>query len=192
MAAKKQTPTEAMRALRSGIESELSDLRGRIADAQDRLAELDEAPVPRSEYLERIGGWIDGKARTFAESAEYQVSALRGPAPRFDDVLLGSMPVRGSGGPDVAVADAAPLLCWLMGDEIKAKLAETINAAGFEAGPPSADRPKLRRDLEAELRKLELAEERMIEEASEAGIDIPRRHDADPAVILALPMEAEA
>jgi hypothetical protein len=184
-----KSPTEAMHALRAGIESELSELRERIAETNERLATLEDAPVPKSEYQQRVSQWVDEKAASFRP--EYAVSPLRDVRPRFDEVELGLLPVRGSNtGESVASADAGPLLCWLLGDTIKAKLAETIANADLAEGPPSADRLRLRAELQAELRRLELAEEVLICDAEQAGFVIPRRPDADPAVILALEVNA--
>jgi hypothetical protein len=185
-----KSPTEAMHALRSGIESELSGLRERIAETNERLATLEDAPVPKSEYQQRVSQWIDHQAASFRP--EYAVSPLRDVRPRFDEVSIAELPVRSSGGPEVAVADAGPLLAWLFGAELKAKLGEVIEAADLETGPPTADRPKLRRDLEAELRRLELAEEVLICDAEQAGFVIPRRPDADPEIILSLTLEDSA
>jgi hypothetical protein len=183
---KQQTKsTETMHQLRAGIESELADLRERIAETNERLATLEDAPVPKSEYQQRVSQWIDRQAANFRP--EYAVSPLRDVRPRFDEVELGLLPVRGSNtGESIASADAGPLVCWLMGDAIKAKLAETIANADLPEGPPSAERPALRRKLEAELRELELREEALIVDAEAAGFSIPRRPDADAAVILSL------
>jgi hypothetical protein len=182
---KQQTKsTETMHQLRAGIESELADLRERIAETNERLATLEDAPVPKSEYQQRVSQWIDRQAANFRP--EYAVSPLRDVRPRFDEVSIAELPVRSSGGPEVAVADAGAVLCWLLGDEIKRRLGEVIESADLETGPPTADRPKLRRDLEAELRRLELAEEALICDADAAGFNILRRPDADAAVILSL------
>jgi hypothetical protein len=184
-------PTEAMHALRSGIESELSELRAQITEAQDRLESIEIAPAPRAEYLERIGRWVDHQAAQF--KPEYAVSPLRDVRPRFDEVELGLLPVRGSNtGESIASADAGPLLCWLLGNEIKRRLGEVIESADLETGPPVAERPALRRKLEAELRELELREEALVVDAEAAGFVIPRRPDADPEIILSLTLEDSA
>ena len=179
--------------MRGAIESEITDLRERISATQGEIEALREAPVPKVEYVQRVSDWIDTQAAAFAVNAEFSVSPLREPFPRADHVGFGQLRVRGSDhGDSVAEADAAGLLCWLMGDAIKAKLSEAIAAAELPEGAPAADRPRLRRDLAAQLDRMEINEERLVVEAQAAGIEVQRRSDVRPEIVLSLSLEDAA
>lgn len=185
--------SSVLASMRDGIESRLAEIRTEITEAQDRLADVDDSGVPKAEYTARLNAWVDDMAQTFEREAEYGVSALRLPQPRPRDVHTLAVPVRGGGSYEsIAVADAGPMLAFLFGDTLKAKLAEVIQASGYVEGPPTADRPAMRRSLLAELDRLELAEERLIAEAQDIGLDLPRRRDARPEIVLSLDLETAA
>lgn len=76
------------------------------------------------------------------------------------------------------------LMLGLFGDELLAKVLKQIDELDYTAGPASEDRPAMLKKLKGTLRDLGMREESLICEAEERGIFIPRRADADPAVVL--------
>jgi hypothetical protein len=193
MSGKRQSSAAAMAELRNGIEGRLEQIRARIAELQARLELVNEGAVPTGEYIARVNEWVDGKAAEFAQSVGYSLSALRLPEGRGVDVGIGRLGVRGGGaGEDIAVADAAPLLCFLFGDVLKERLGDVIAKSPYQEGPPLAQRAELRRELQAELDRLEIDEETLIVEGEQVGLALPRRVDCRPEIILALASEAEA
>jgi len=187
-----QNPAEALAAMREGIASELDRLRGEIASRQDELESVDEGAVPKVEYAARVAAWVDDLAGQFQRSAEYQVSALRLPNPRPRDVELLRVPVRGAVGQSpeaVAEVDVGPLLAFLLGDAIKTKLAAVIEASAYIQGPPSGERDRMRAEIEEELTRLEIQEERLVCQAEELGVHIARRAGVRPEIVLSLNLE---
>lgn len=76
------------------------------------------------------------------------------------------------------------MLGWLAKDALIARLHEEVDSLDYRPGPPLADRPKLVAALKKSLAELERREEATIVAAEDVGQFIPRRPDADPAVIL--------
>lgn len=79
---------------------------------------------------------------------------------------------------------AGQMLAWLMGEALAQRMCEEIDRLDYRPGPPMAERPARLSEMKAALQKLEQQEEALICGAEDAGIIIPRRLDADPAVIL--------
>lgn len=175
-------------ALREGLAARLEGLRAEIAETKDRLELVTQGSLPKAEYVSRVHAWVDAQAKRFEAGLEYQVSALRTPDAR-EGPSFGLLPVRGAGAASpelVAVADGASLLCWLAGSALKDRLAKMIEASPYAEGPPLAERDRLRRELGAELDRLELAEETLICEAEQVGLSLPRRPDCRPEIVLSL------
>lgn len=76
------------------------------------------------------------------------------------------------------------ILAALFGDDLVKRLHKKVDDLDYVPGPPSRDRPEALKKLRATLHGLEAREEAMICQAEEIGLLIPRRSDADPAVIL--------
>jgi len=79
----------------------------------------------------------------------------------------------------------ACLLAWLHGDELKAKLLASALPFAAESGMAADQRSERIRELEADLHRLEVDEERIVTGLEDRGIEVFRRPDADPAIILA-------
>jgi hypothetical protein len=80
------------------------------------------------------------------------------------------------------------LLAALFGDQLKDLL--TAGITDLRGAIPSADRPRLIREAEARILALEVAEERLVMAALEAGLEVHRRIDASPWAILYADTEA--
>jgi len=78
----------------------------------------------------------------------------------------------------------APIIAWYMGEAMEQRMHAEIDRLNYRAGPPLSERPALLAGLKVDLRKLEEKEEGLICCAEDEGIIIPRRVDADPAVVL--------
>jgi hypothetical protein len=76
------------------------------------------------------------------------------------------------------------MLAWVMGDALVQRMHAEIDRLDYRPGPPLAERPARLAELKAALRKIEQQEEELICRAEDTGVIIPRRHDADPGVVL--------
>lgn len=194
---KKPTPTPTATTTRepqsADLKGQVERIREQISEAKAQLELVDEGGLPRGEFFSNVERWVDDMARKFEADAGYRLSALRLPVPRAADVALGELVVRGGQTPAaVAIADSAPLLCWLLPDLLKQRAKEMIQGIDYVEGPPSADRPRLRRELQHRLDSLEMAEERTICEAEASGVVIPRRVDIRPSIVLSLDLSEAA
>lgn len=193
MTTRKVTPTPASAPTPgprgADLRGQVETLRTEILAVQEQLESVDLGLVPRQELAERLEGWIDDKATAFEGNLWGQINALAGPRALPFDVGLLALPVRGAGQnmPEVvASADGGGLLAWAFGDVLKERLSTAIAAMDYPSGPPTAARPKLRRELATRLDELELREEALVMQAEASGVAIPRRVDARPEVILSL------
>lgn len=84
----------------------------------------------------------------------------------------------------VNIDGAGPMLAWVMGDALVQRMHAEIDHLDYRPGPPLVERAVRLAELKAALRKFEQQEEALICGAEDTGIIIPRRLDADPAVIL--------
>jgi hypothetical protein len=86
------------------------------------------------------------------------------------------------------------VLCAIAGDGMRAVLRDAIGAylAPHPPGLPLAERELRAAEIDEEIFALEWEEERLIEQAEEAGMEIEGRGDADPRAILGLARGASA
>lgn len=169
---------------------EVEKLRGEIVAAREELDWLGDAQIPVEELKARATEQVRALSAKF--EAKRRLGALAYPnagAAEVSEMLRLSTRtiINGDGGARLGVInidDHGPLFAWLMCDVLIARMHAEIDQLGYVAGPPVAERPARRRALREELRKLEISEEKLIVAAEEAGMFIPRRVDADPAVVL--------
>ncbi|MFE8034571.1 hypothetical protein [Thiohalocapsa marina] len=155
----------------------LEAIRKRLEAARAELDALADLPLSAADARERIAEWVDAQAAQFAPER----TAAMFQSPRMD-----SLPLRISAYRENDVlsrVDTAPLLCWLAGDAIKAKLADALPEVADV--PALADRPGIAERLREEIRALEIAEEIAVRRAEAAGESVTRRAEADPALVLA-------
>ncbi|MFW6028051.1 MAG: hypothetical protein ACOC9Q_00810 [bacterium] len=164
------TTTQATDDLSGGLQQ----LRTRIGELQEQIAEVENHAVSKAEALKRLGRWARGaKARGIGEMS---VNEFIRPAGRARIPLTPQSP-------QPYVFD---VLVSLLADGIHDRLAERIEAhyAGC-AGITDAEREKRIQKLEGELADLEVAEERLVRTAERAGLPVLRRADASPLIVLA-------
>jgi len=160
-------------------------IREKISDHLDALDQLDEAPPPIDDIERRLDTWLasDGgggssanimpgllspDGRSFAHNEAWTYSSEHQFAFNLMDQML-------------------RFHASLFPEQLKTALM-TEARRRLEArkpGLPLAERPAERKRLAAELRNLEIDEEKAIEKVeATTGEIVPRRPDADPAVIL--------
>lgn len=170
----------------AAVHRQISEIREQISGIVDEIQWLENAPPPHAEVEARAHLAVDREAATFVDEAKLGDLIHRGEVAELLN-LFGRAEIVS---PGATIAGAriglAPALCWLFGDSIKAKLTKALQGGelDFEAGPPTVERPRLIGAARDRLRALEIEEENIILEAEQAGVEIARRADVDPALIL--------
>lgn len=170
------------------IQQEVEKLRAEIERTHDEIAWLNDAPITPAELKSRATEGCQAMAARFEAQRHLGVLANPGGGPRdVADMFTASSSVAFVGELDVKpvnIDGIGPMLAWAMGGSLVQRLHAEIDRLEYRPGPPMAERPARLAALRAELRTLEVREEALICEAEESGVIIPRRPDADPAVIL--------
>ena len=159
-------------------EKKLDQTRAKIRALQAERAEVETAPISRSECEARIAAIFDGLPN----------DQLLDPAPAglangsFDQAELEHM------------LSMPGLLVAAFSDQITQYLLKVYDrqTTGAEPGLPLAERRAKLKDLDAEIHALEVSEERTIEALETEGVDVQRRPDADPAIALGFAAPREA
>jgi hypothetical protein len=86
---------------------------------------------------------------------------------------------------------ASKLLAWLFPDQMLARLTASLDD-GVPGGVSKEEREARIAELAAEVRELEHAEESLVVQALDAGLDVHRRPTASPFALLGLEVETEA
>ena len=165
----------------TGIVEELATIRAAIEEKKAELARIARAAVPEVEALARLDVYLEAQAARFDTP---RIGFLTGP--------------HGLGGADIGVIGGIEAaLATICRDAMRAELARRVGLLYAENGMgadavATADRPRLLDEARTALRALEIDEERLIMQAEAAGLDVDRREDADPAVVLETTSGAEA
>lgn len=157
--------------------SDLSKIRTKIATTKSQLLDLDREPIAPGDVADRVDLVIQHLAGRF--DAAWVGSALSFPEldpSNRDDILAEAC----TGGPSPGV-----LLAWLFPDLLRERLTELV-IEHADGTVPLADRPAERQRLEQDLYSLEVQEENLVVACEESGLEVFRRPDADPSIILAL------
>jgi hypothetical protein len=167
----------------------LAATRQTIAELTATLDSFDDAPLPKSEWKARALGWVDTIAERFEADAFHGINVLRSaaPVPGGKTQLLADVVTSPQSGTARPVgADLAPALGWLLRDQLKDKLAEVIDARDYDEGPPRAERPQRKAELERQLLAAEIKEEMTLRKLETAtGAQQIRRATARPELVLA-------
>lgn len=172
----------------TSIHHELARLRTDIERTRDEIDWLNVAQVPKDELKARIVESCKALAEQF--NGPSRLGFLTHPAAgpmEMQAMFRTSTRVFIHGGPDVTSADfdVGPMLAWAMGDTLIKRLHAEVDCFDYRPGPPMAERPARLGELKAAMRALEQQEEALICRGEESGVYVPRRADADPAVVLA-------
>jgi hypothetical protein len=156
--------------IRDGLES----LRQRIAALTAERETTEGSLIPKQEAMARLDTW---SARLRSGGVEHvDLASFTLPA---DPTLFGHP------GAGIELTNHH-ILGSLLADALRDRLAARIEAEyQRHASATDAERGRKLDKLDAELLDLGLAEESMIRAAEAAGIEVLRRHDADPRCVLA-------
>lgn len=150
-------------ALRSAS-ADVATLREQIRTRRRERDAATTAPCPPDEVVARFEAWVDQtgawwRSETGAGLVMHAFGAAAGPKSPW--------------GPDATVQWGA--LCGLFAPMLKQEFGELVRATAYVAGPASAARAGLVERLERELAEVESTEERLIDEAATAGVQIAHR-----------------
>ena len=154
----------------------VDELRDKISSAQAELAALPDQPLPAADALARLNHWITAESAKFNPARAFTTEGSNLNVLELQGLRLSENTVS---------VDPTPMLCWLLGDTLKAKLTAAIEALPPSTGIPLKDRPAVAQRLRDEIARLETAEERLVREAEAAGEPLERRGDARPEIVLA-------
>ena len=148
----------------------LAKLRAEIVQLGEERAKIEGASVPRDEALDLIERTISHNASRVGST--YGFLLRPGTSPADLDLV-----------PNGQVASA---FCSFLPDLVREKLIAEVdrNLAERPSGLPTEERPAALAEIDAAIRKLGVEEEQIITEAEAAGIELDRREDADPAIVL--------
>lgn len=162
----------------SAIRVEIDSVAAEIEWVQDSMLPPDE-----------IKAGVTASCKALAQAHDFPLARLANPEAGMRDLVemltvQGATQVFGEGRHISVSVPLGGVLMALLGDEVVKKLHKRIDELSYTPGPPSRERPEALKKLRAALRDLEVREEAMICQAEEIGLLIPRRAEADPAVIL--------
>lgn len=159
--------------------SKLGAVRQQVAEIKSRRMAMATALVPKEEAYPRLDTAIEAVATRFAPNV---MPLLRPDWPSPGYAAIGSIVER----------DIEAVLHALAGKELRALCMREIDRAYATegAGLPTAQRAAELEKLDRAILALEREEEALIEAAEAAGLEIDRRPDATPAVVLGLEAEA--
>lgn len=163
--------------------NEIEKHREQITKLQTEIAELRADRGTRDEVAERLTAWVDEQAARVPAAALVASAAVGAPDNRALRVLVQGGSELGGG--DVSVT---PVLSWLYGDRMKARLLEELDAHADElcSRKSARDRAAALANAEKALHAAEVAEERAIVAAEAQGLEITRRPDVRPEIILSI------
>ncbi|GAA0595526.1 hypothetical protein [Caenispirillum bisanense] len=153
------------------VTSEIEDVRAQIRTLTETIEGLESALPSIEEAEAKLSRIIDDLAGKFGPDL-YAVTAAEATSAQFQINVEGNYRF-------------GPLMAWLFGDALKEAYGRVIRER-LGAGIPEAERQKRLAAARAKRLQLEIREEAIIAEAEAAGLDILRRGDADPAVVLGM------
>jgi hypothetical protein len=156
-------------------------LRREISIAQGELQCLRAAPPPAAEIKATIEAEVDRLAAAGAPQIAIEAGRV---VVHWPDVLRFAVPGQALSAPS---GSASQLLCALFPAQLKKLL--TAGIVDTSGSVSSRERPRLIRAADAHVLALEIAEERLVVAALDAGLECHRRIDASPWAILFADME---
>lgn len=162
--------------------AQIERVRKRIADVQSELEELSRSRLTEDATAKRLAAWVNKRADDVDQG--------------FDRLVASAATLS----PGSALADESlkyrshiDLMCWMDREAMITRMREKLSAMAETvcANENPDDRAKLRDEKQMQLDELESREEQLIVATQAAGLDIPRRVDARPEIILgATPLDA--
>ena len=154
----------------SNVARQVAKIRHQIETLKHRRAEIADARVPKREAIENVKSWIDRQASTaLVQPIDHFTS------PDFQAINEASFT------PFVPhhLPQVSPIICALLGGAIVETVKNAIENSDYSQGLPAVERAKALQEIEADLLKLEIEEERLITRAIADGQQIKRRPDFD-------------
>lgn len=158
----------------SQAKGEVDLLRSEILKAKNEIEAVEASPIDLATAKERIRLGIASIADEFVER-RFRTSSFMNHESRPHHIAE-----------NFIGADPFQLACWLQPEAVEQKLEGSFGKFLEVYGPglsPEERASKLAA-LRPHLQHLEKQEERLIGEAREAGVKIPRRPDASPEIVL--------
>lgn len=155
--------------------SGLAEIRNAIFDIRSKIAELESQSLTASEIEKTINDTVE-KWASLVDAGWIGINLAN--SRHIDATML----TTACAGEEDKVAC---LVAWLHGDELKAKLLASALPFATESGMTADQRSERIRELEAEQHALEIAEEQIVSGLESRGVEVFRRPDADPSIILA-------
>ncbi|SMF95864.1 hypothetical protein SAMN02949497_3240 [Methylomagnum ishizawai] len=174
------------------IGAEVSKVRAGIEEIKSQISNLENAPLPLSEVMERIDSLIENASR--ADQVRNRLAAFFRPDDaaeveknsrhRFVEAFKQEGTVWDGLGK--CFIDFGPILITLFPEHMKAFMHAELEAYAktLVCGPPKGERKRLIADLEKRLFDYEIQEEALIEYAETQGLEIHRRADVNPAAVI--------
>src|SRR5882724_12369553 len=158
----------------TGTRDELDGTRRKISALKAEKSAIEKAPLSKDDALGQLESLIAHQAQQF-ETREANFAYLMH---RSVDLTLafGSMGSQASGVVSVGA------ICWLDPAKMRERLIAQLHKQWQSTPPglPAPDRRQRITAIDAEILRLEQAEEKLIVEAAKHGIDLERRPDVDP------------
>lgn len=152
----------------------LAEIRTRIYDTRQKITEIENQALTASEIEKTITSTVE-KWASLVDAGWMGINLAN--SRHIDATML----TTACAGEDDKITC---LLAWLHGDELKAKLLDSALPFAAADGLTADQRAERIRDLEAEQHALEIAEEQIISGLESRGVEVFRRPDCDPAIVL--------
>jgi hypothetical protein len=172
------TKVPAGRRKGESIADALLRTRREIASAQGELMRIKAAPLPADEIKLAIIERIDALAKAGAPAVVTEGGKV---TVHWPDVMQYGVPGEALTAPS---GSASKLMAWLFREPLLKKLIAGIE--DNEDGVSSGERPQRVREVEERIFGLEIAEEKLVCQALDAGLEVHRRIDASPWALLDL------
>jgi len=153
----------------------LESIRQQITGIRQQIAEITGQPLTAAEIEDAVNRAVDGWASR-VDAGWLGINIANGRA--VDPAMLTTA---AAGEED----KLACLLAWLHADALKEKLLSASLPFASD-GMTLAARAERVRELEGELHEVEAAEEHMVCALEARGLDVYRRPDADPSIVLGI------
>ena len=157
--------------------------RARLGDLGCEVAAIWQAPLTAAELKAAAAREIAALAERGAPVIEAGDGSLRWPA---QTQAVHGMTESGPVMSHFELPAALPFMAWLHRDALLDRVEAAIDALALDGAMTAAERAEREAELLAEILAAERGEERAIEQASDAGLGIDRRPDADPRAVLGI------
>lgn len=158
------------------LAGELDAIRAKVTATKAALADLDRQPIAPQDVEHRVDQVVQHLAERMDTSWLGRALASADYQPGSTEDILAEAVIGGR--------HPGPILTLLFPDLLRDRLVNLI-AEHADGSIPLAQRPAERQRLEQDLFDAEVDEERLVIACEQAGLDVLRRVDCDPSVVLA-------